>query len=396
MSFAALAWVHLVALGWLTLTALAVLFHVIPGFMDVEIPAEGFARGMLWVFIGGLAVMVAGFWSSEPTWIACGGVGLTTGLLGTGVPLAVAVASGAVAQSRARARQGGKKKRSPAAPFVLAFATVFIALLLAAGIGLAMAGGLASWWPSAALALAAVHAHLAVGGWLTLLVMGVSMRTLVRITGVRRSRPVFHVAASAGFLFGIAVLVMGLAIGVRVLAIVGAVVSALSLIVFVYDAGMMLLASRDPHRVVRAFLGSSLGYLLVTLVLGLLVLGGRADLEPAYVYVALVGWLGQMVVGHLHHIGIRFLLTQVRGENDETEPVAVLSAPLSWATWASAQAGILLGTAGLALALAPLVEIAAACGFVSWLMQVANAMRVVRETAGVRAEPSILPRKLGQ
>lgn len=377
-SLAALAWVHLVALGWLTLTALAILFHVIPGFMDVAIPVEGFARGMLWVFMGGVAVLVAGFWSSEPMWIAWGGVALTLGLLGTGVPLSVAVATQAIAQRRARARQGGTRTRNPAAPFVVAFASVFIALLLAAGIGLAMAGGLASWWPAAALALAAVHAHLAAGGWLSLLVMGVSMRTLVRITRVRRSHPILHVAASTGFLAGIAILAIGLAIGAPIVSGAGAVAAALALIAYVVDAGRMLLVSRDPHAVVRAFLGCSLGYLLVTIALGLLVLAGRTDLAPAYAYVALVGWLGQMVVGHLHHIGIRFVITRVRGEDDETEPVEVLSAPLSWTTWATAQAAVALGTAGLVLALAPVVLIAAACGFLSWLALLANAFRAAR------------------
>lgn len=375
-SLAALAWVHLVALGWLTLTALAVLFHVIPGFLDAPVRAEGTARAMLWLFMGGVAGLVGGFFTQEPAAIAWGAAGVVAGLLGVCGPMATTVV---VAWSSKR-----QQRPRSAIPFVTAISCVFVALAVAAGIGLAMAGGLAGWWSAAALALAPVHAHLAGGGWLTLLAMGVSMRTLVRITGVRRTRPFLHLAASWGFLVGIVTLVAGLALTLFAVAILGAALCALAALAYVVDAGRMLVMSSDPHLAARAFLASALGYLLGTIALGLLVLSGRSALAPAYVYLALMGWLGQMVSGHMHHIGVRFLLTRLRGDDDETEPAVVLSARLSWTTWALAQGAIVLGCAGLGLGAPVVVEIAAACGVASWAAQLANVARIVR----LRGAPS--------
>ncbi|MBU6428765.1 MAG: hypothetical protein KGR26_07145 [Cyanobacteria bacterium REEB65] len=363
-SLPGLAWVHLVALGWLSLLALTILFHVIPGFLDVQIPVEGLARWMLGLFMVGVALLVVGFWQQQVDGIAWGGAVVSIGLLGVVGPFVGAI--GRYAMSR------HGEPNLPPAPFFGAFMAVFVALAVAAGIGLAMAGSLDRWWSAAVLALAPVHAHLAAGGWLTLLVMGVSMRTLVRLTGVRRSSPALHWLGSTGFLVGILLVAWGLAADFRFAAVGGALLCALACLAYVMESGRMVLRSGDPHAPVRAFLASALAYLLVAAALGLLILAGHADFGPAYVYVALIGWLGQMVAGHSHHIPIRFLLTQIRGEHDDTEPGEVLVLPLSWTTWAAAQGAVIMGAAGLLAGHATLVELAAACGLLSWLAQMLN------------------------
>jgi hypothetical protein len=54
----------------------------------------------------------------------------------------------------------------------------------------------------------------------------------------------------------------------------------------------------------------------------------------------LVGWLGQMVNGHLYHIGIRLISTVARGDDDETRLGQLLAAPLSWASFALFQVAV--------------------------------------------------------
>jgi len=57
----ALAWVHAVAVGWLTLTALAVLLHVIPAFTDLAWRAEDVVRGVVLVVAAAALALVLSF-----------------------------------------------------------------------------------------------------------------------------------------------------------------------------------------------------------------------------------------------------------------------------------------------------------------------------------------------
>ncbi|MBM3270256.1 MAG: hypothetical protein FJZ01_21690, partial [Candidatus Sericytochromatia bacterium] len=172
-SFAAFAWPHLAGLAWLTTLSLGVLCHVIPGFLDVRIPAERFARAMMLVtWLGGL-LLAAGFWWGRADLLPWAGTVAMAGLVGAGVPLAIGIAS-----------PPAEPDPDPA-PLVPAFLFVLCALLVAAGLGTYLAAALAgkAFLSFPLAAVAAGHAHLAVGGWLTLLVMGVSTRTLRRILG---------------------------------------------------------------------------------------------------------------------------------------------------------------------------------------------------------------------
>ena len=85
--------------------------------------------------------------------------------------------------------------------------------------------------------------------------------------------------------------------------------------------------------------------LLAAVTASLLALGAASGQAwaSAAIYVALLGWIGSAVVAHVHHIGIRVLLTNVRGEDDETCPGAILFPPLTWATVAVYEAAVILG-----------------------------------------------------
>jgi len=68
-----LAWVHAVALGWLTVVALAVLLHVIPGFTDLAWRAEDVARGTVLVICVAAFALVFSFATSTPGGVAFAG-----------------------------------------------------------------------------------------------------------------------------------------------------------------------------------------------------------------------------------------------------------------------------------------------------------------------------------
>jgi hypothetical protein len=92
----------------------------------------------------------------------------------------------------------------------------------------------------------------------------------------------------------------------------------------------------------------------------------------------LAGWAGQMVNGHILHIGIRLIATIYRGEDDETEPRELLDARRPWLAFAAMQTAVALVTAGLVARFDPLTAAGAAIGLTGWIAligAVANARR---------------------
>lgn len=109
------------------------------------------------------------------------------------------------------------------------------------------------------------------------------------------------------------------------------------------------------------------------------------------VYIALTGLVGCAVIAHIHHIGVRVLLTFVLGDDDDTRPECVLDGRLSWITVGAYQAAVLLGSVGVACANATLLEVASAAGFGAFVCIIANAV-VANRSARTRRRTSRGPK----
>lgn len=362
LSMPSLAWIHLVALGWLTMTALGVLVHVIPGFMDVEWKLEGLARWSLLPFGIGIAALVLGFALLQPWALAAGSSLIALGLLGFMIPAVATVLS-------------FKPAPGVKTPFKTGFLSVLTALAVAAVLGVTMAWTLAGApWPWALLHLPPIHAVLAGGGWLSLLIFGVSTRTIFPITGRRRTKLPLHAFVSAGWTLGAVLLVLGLVPGIAHPALrwLGMGLAAIATLSYLIDMGKLLYRAPNDHKPPIAYVSSTLLYLASTVGIGLAVTAGRSDLQAALAYVALVGWMGLSVNGYLHHIGIRLLVTMARGEDDETRPVELLDPRLSWLGFAAQQVAVAGGTIVLLLGLGQWLSIFGAFGLVGWLAILLN------------------------
>jgi hypothetical protein len=81
----------------------------------------------------------------------------------------------------------------------------------------------------------------------------------------------------------------------------------------------------------------------------------------------LAGWAGQMVNGHILHIGVRLIATTYRGDDDETEPRDLLDARRPWFAFAAMQIAVALVVAGLVAQLGTLSAAGAAIGLMGWL-----------------------------
>lgn len=356
-SMRAFAWIHLVALGWLTLTAQSVLLFVIPQFTDARWRAEWAARAGTALFAVGAFAMVAAFWTDGVTWAWMAALAAVVGL----------AAYVAAAFATLAAALGG---RTVDAAIARAFVIVFAFLIAAALVGLRMARAFAGA-DAMAFELAPGHAHLAAIGWLTLLVMGVSARTIGPIFGHRSPRRWVHVAT--GSLLFLGALALGVApIAGDAAAWIGAVLCVAGAAVYGVDMLALLATATVQHRLPQAFAAAAIVWLFASAGLGLASLAGAARFEPAYVFAGLVGWIGMMVVAHLHHIGIRLIATAARGDDDETPPEALLHPVLGWLSFALFQAAIGMCGAGLSSGTPSLVGSGSIAGFCAWCVMTAN------------------------
>lgn len=374
-SWLELGWLHLVALGWVTLTALSILIHVIPAFTDAVWRFEKTARRSLAIYAAGVAVLVAAFCTGSAAALPWAGALIGLGLLGYLVP-AGATLAGALHNEKAEAA------------IARALLVTLGVLALTAALGVAFTWALAGRAPGAMLRFAPVHAELGLFAWLTILLIGVSVKTIGPIAGNRSRVKWRHVAAAGSIFAGTLLLASGSASLATALSWCGVATIAFGTVLYIVDIAVVLRRATVPHRVPQAFIAAALVWLGIALVLGIGTLAGL-PCARAFVYVVLVGWIGQMVNAHMHHIGVRLLITAFRGDEDETRPGEVLRAPLSWTAFVLFQLAVAAGALAAVNASSPLLIGAASAGGIAWLATIANAASAVRRLrpGAARSQP---------
>lgn len=353
------AWIHAVALGWVTMAALAILLHALPAFTDVEWRGQTIARWSLVLYGIGVALLIYGFIYD-------------THVLGAaGIALLVALAvylSTAFATAGGAMRSPDRVDRAVARAFAMTFAFLAVTALIGSGLAWMLGGHAAFAWIAA---LPAAHADLGTLGWLSLLIFGVSMRTLRPITGVATRMRWMHIASGSGMVLGVPLLAAGAASGIRVLLFAGGALVALASLGYVSDVLDVVRRATNRHRPPQAFVVAANLWFSFALVLGGGVILGR-PWQAAYIYVLLAGWVGQMVNAHLYHIGVRVLSTVYRGEDDETRPQELLDPRLSWLSWIAFQTAVAAIAVALLDGKSGMAMRGAVFGAVGWIAMVAN------------------------
>jgi hypothetical protein len=357
--FAALAWLHLVALGWLTTLALSILIHVVPSFTNTPWKCEGVARGSIVVYAAGVAALVGAFWVGAVWALPWAGAVVVIALLAYLVPAAWTL-SGAL--------DGPRVEAAIARALLLTLAS----LIVTAGIGVVLATALQGRLPAGVLQSGPmVHATFGIVGWLTVLVTGVSARTLGPIAGARSRFAWPHIAVGTAQLSGLIIIVVGFLFTVAPIVWAGAALISLSALLYAGNLADVLRRATVKHRPPQAFIGIAAIWLIVGLTLAMASLAS-APTASAAMYVLLVGWIGQMVNAHMYHIGIRLVATMTRGEDDETRPAELLLEPLSWGSFFFFQAAVAAGTVALLFDSAHLLAAAALCGLAGWFTMSCN------------------------
>jgi hypothetical protein len=363
-----LAWVHAVAVGWLTVTAVAVLLHVVPAFTDLEWRAPDVARGAALVVPFAALALVAAFAAQAPGAVATAAAVLAVALL----------AYVATAFTTLRAPAPDRTSAAIARALAITLGALAVTALLGALLGAAYAHG-----DAALLMLAPSHALLGVVAWLTVLVSGVSARTFGPMLGERSRWPLAHVAAGAGLALGAVVAALSAPWSPELLR-GGVALLAAGALVYLVDGLDTLRRADAPHAAPRAFVAAALLWLALA-ASGAVAASWGVPVGRATVVLALAGWLGQMVNAHLHHLGVRVLATLVLGEDDETRPWTLLATPLSWITVVAAQLAV-AATAAYALSGVSALGVGGGlCGMLAVATMAANAAFAVRRARRLAA-----------
>jgi hypothetical protein len=370
---ASLTWIHLVALGWLSVIALSILVHVIPVFTRTKWPHPLALRALLVIAV--LASAGVAFEFSQGDFRAAA----IAGAILSGVSISYAARAWEAVSPALR--EGPRARRFVAIGFLVGLGMFALTAVLGTLMAAALSGAMG---PTMLTRVPAVHAHLGVLLWLTSLVFGVAVRTYNPLFGAAENEVTPHRRIAPPFTLGAIIAVLGLAFDAQIAVLIGAAIAAIATISFSAYTFSTARRATVPHRVPQAFIVAGAVWLLVATLLGFGTALGR-PWAPAYLFVGLIGWLGMMVIGHMHHIGIRLLLTVRLGEDDETRPQAVLVPAYGWLAFAFFQLALLAGLAGTLGASGDLVA-AGFLGFGGWVVMSLNLVAAYARAGAVRAQ----------
>ncbi len=334
-----LALTHLVTLGWVTLSIMGASYQIVPIALGRPFWSERLARWQFWILVAGIAGMVSHFHLG--TWA---GLAASAALVATGIVLYLVNVT--------MTGRGLRQWTFPARAVLLGY----VGLVLTALFGLALSvNRLWAFLPGDFLSTLHAHAHLALLGWVTPMVFGVTARVY----------PMFLLCPEpAGWLgrvqlwglgVGVPLLVVGLlaAPGLTLPGALGVAAAAtghgLSLIVMIrgrkrpaLDWGLRFTLTG------AAFLVPSIG---VGLGLGLGVFSGpRAAL--AYAVLALGGWISLTIAGMMLKIVPFLVWYRVYSAQAGRAPVPTLAQLSAPRLEALAHALLTVGTVLLAAAVA--------------------------------------------
>lgn len=271
---------HLVALGFLPFAVTAASFHLLPVLLRNSAAHPRLLVAALPLLCGGLLVAPGVAYDHDPlAWTGAA-------LLAVGLAFVLEELVGLAARA--------PRNRTLVASRV---GVVLVSLHVAAALvlGAAMVHSGVGRWPL-------VHLHLAIVGWLALLIVSVG-RTLGPMLALAPTEPTRRVPVLELVLTGgLWLLLAGLAGGWRWASAVGGAVCLLALAAFGRTMVRVARERRLPLEPPLAHLLAGVIFLAQAAALGFAMLGGAVSLVrglPAYVVLLLLGWGAGVTLGHL-------------------------------------------------------------------------------------------------
>lgn len=294
-----LALVHIATLAWLTMTIMGASLQLIPVIIVAPLRASRFIHWQYPIYTSGVVLLLSGFWWMQPWLLAIGGTVIVLAVAHYVIVLSITLAQGTA--------------RSLTVRFLIA-SLAYLCIVVSLGLTMALDFQFNFLGPTSDQLLL-IHITLGIVGWLSSTLIGVSY-TLVRMFALAHG----HSDRPGRFIFILLnASIVGLALGFifswRPLILLAGGMLVVSAWLFAYDYWHMLRARRRKLLDVTQYHGiAAVVYfsLVMPLGLGVTVFNWR---QPAVLaalgLAALVGWLGQSIIGYLYKI-VPFLIWHTR------------------------------------------------------------------------------------
>ena len=294
-----LALVHMLTLGFLTMTIMGASLQLVPVIIAAPLRARRLLRWQYPTFTAGVMLLLIGFWWMIPALLIAGGSLVVLAVLHYITVLAITFA---------------RADKRPLTVSFLATSLVYLGIVVCLGLTAALNFQF-GFLGAATDRILLAHITLGVVGWLTTTLIGVSY-TLVRLFALahkhedRLGRIIFWLLNVA-----IIVLVVGFALSWQPLIVAGGLVLIAAAWLFGYDYLQMLRArNRKMLDVTQYHASASVVYLMLLIPCGVgaAIFGwGNPALFAALGLAAMLGWLGQSIIGYLYKI-VPFLIWHER------------------------------------------------------------------------------------
>lgn len=294
-----LALVHTATLGWLTMTMFGATMQLVPVIVVAPLRATRFLYWHYPVYLGGVLLLISGFWLMRPWLLALGGSFIVLAVIHHVIILATTLAHAT--------------KRPLTARFLIA-SLCYLCIVVSLGLTAALNFQFGFLGPNLDQLLL-VHITLGVVGWLSTTLIGVSY-TLVRMFALAHE----HTDRLGKIVFvllnvGIILLAIGFVLSWQFLILCGGATVIATAWLFACDYWRMLRVRRRKLLDTTQYHGIvAVVYFALTIPVGVAAaLFGwlQAGLLVALALAALVGWLGQSTTGYLYKI-VPFLVWQHR------------------------------------------------------------------------------------
>lgn len=274
--------VHMLTLGFVLTVITGVLQQFAPVGMGVAAKSERIAHIAFGCLVGGTLMVVLGMGRWSGTFLGAGW---------TAIVVAVCLTWHNLIGRLGRAPRGRNVAR--------AVRTAFLALGAALGVALARIGNVFGWWAVSPRAMVAAHVHLALGGFATVIAMGVGSTMLPTFLTVRTTVAWAGQVAWRSTAAGAALVAAGALLSVPLLTAVGAASFAVGIIAWLTFVGVCFVrrgtrAWDNPLALIAAAHVSLAGALVGGLTF---LFSGDAGVATAYVMCGLLGWLGLFITG---------------------------------------------------------------------------------------------------
>ncbi len=272
---------HLFTLGWLTTTIFGALCQLLPVALGAPLRSVRVGRASFLSFAPGVGLFAAGVASGSMALRVSGVLLVATGIL---------LAAGNVAATLPRARSRDATWWGIALGFAFLVSTLVLGLILLHNLH-------TGFIARARVRVLAAHLHVALVGWVLVMITGVSHRLLPMFLLSEHPDRRWTARALALLSSGTVVLAAGLLVTSTPVLWTGAVLIELGLAAFLWQArGLHRRRARRTLDVGMRFVGTALGFLVAAAVMGPLALaGGVAHARLATMYVA-TGLLGGLVL----------------------------------------------------------------------------------------------------